>query len=89
MLIRLNPGLKCKQCDKRMTLAKDKPGMLNLIVTEDEIIKNAKFECDVSCEYCMAHHVGIGFIRDGVFRGIYEYRIAGPADQEKITFGGY
>jgi hypothetical protein len=74
MLIKLNPGLKCKQCDKRMTMAIDRPGSVNLVLIEDHTIPKGDFDCYINCEHCMKEHVGFGFIRDGEFKGIHTYK---------------
>ena len=74
MLIKLNPGLKCKGCDKRMSIASDRAGSVNLVLVEDKPIPKGDFDCYINCEYCMKEHVGFGFIRDGEFKGIHTYR---------------
>jgi|APSaa5957512493_1039668.scaffolds.fasta_scaffold19779_2 hypothetical protein len=73
MIIKLHPGLKCKKCDARIKIVRDIPGDDNLMLLEDAPILFGKFEIIGSCEECVTVHHGKGFVRDGVFRGIYEY----------------
>ena len=74
MLIKLSPGLECKQCNKRMSIAADRAGSVNLVLVEDKPIPKGDFDCYINCEYCTKEHVGFGFIRDGEFKGIHEYK---------------
>ena len=74
MLIKLSPGLECKQCNKRMSIAADRAGSVNLVLVEDKPIPKGDFDCYINCEYCNKEHVGFGFIRDGEFKGIHEYK---------------
>lgn len=73
MLISLYPGLKCKKCDKVMGIAKDIPGSVNMVMKEGRMIVKGDFTCNITCANCNTIHLGIGFIRDGVFKGIHEY----------------
>lgn len=69
----LEPGLKCKACDERMKLGRDVHGSTNFILVEDRELANSRFGMTITCEKCNTVHIGAGFIRDGIFRGIYEY----------------
>jgi len=75
MLISLNPGLKCKACKERMTIAKEVPGSVNMVMKEGRMIVKGDLTCRVTCNSCMTIHIGEAFIRDGVFMGVYEYLI--------------
>jgi len=45
MLISLTPGLECKNCTKRITMGRDRPSNINMVIREDKAIKNEYFEC--------------------------------------------
>ena len=75
MLITLDPGLKCKACKKIMTMAKEVPGSVNMVVKQGRMIVKGDFTCLISCDSCMTIHTGEAFIRDGVFMGVYVYNI--------------
>jgi len=74
MLLQLRPGLKCKQCSQRMTIGRDIPGRDNIVLTEDQYVSYGNFEMTITCENCACAHEGKGFIRDGKFKGIHEYK---------------
>ena len=80
MLIELDPGLKCKKCASRMKLGEDRRWQMNLVLKQDKELKFHDFEVKLRCMDCMTDHEGIGFIRDGIFRGVYEYKTVTPAD---------
>ena len=67
MLLTLDPGLKCKACKKVMTMAKEVPGSVNMVVKQGRMIVKGDFTCLISCDSCMTIHTGEAFIRDGVF----------------------
>ena len=75
MLLTLDPGLKCKACKKIMTMAKEVPGSVNMVVKQGRMIVKGDLTCLISCDSCMTIHIGEAFIRDGVFMGIYVYNI--------------
>jgi len=50
MLIKLTKGIKCKHCKGRMNMAKDIPGTVNLVLTEDKNIDYGDFMCKMTCE---------------------------------------
>ncbi len=74
MLVTLSPGLVCKNCGQRMTMGKDRASNINFVIREDQPIKNEDFECIVTCNHCTSEHICRGMIRQGEFKGIYEYR---------------
>jgi hypothetical protein len=75
MLISLNPGLKCKACKNIMTMAKEVPGSVNMVIKQGRMIVKGDLTCLISCDSCMTIHIGEAFIRDGVFMGVYVYNI--------------
>tara|TARA_R110002074_G_scaffold66558_3_gene157194 strand:- start:3359 stop:3622 length:264 start_codon:yes stop_codon:yes gene_type:complete len=76
MLISLNPGLKCKACKDKMTIAKEIPGSVNMVLKEGRMIAKGDFTCNITCQKCMTMHVGEAFLRDGVFMGVYKYQVS-------------
>jgi hypothetical protein len=76
MLISLKPGLECKACKDKMTIAKEVPGSVNIVLNEGKEFREGNFTCNITCQKCMTIHLGEGFLRDGVFTGIYEYKIS-------------
>jgi len=76
-LIKLNPGLVCKNCKSthRMDIGRDIPGNVNMVLIEDTPVKSVDFNCVVTCELCNTIHMCEGFVRDGVFMGIHKYDI--------------
>jgi hypothetical protein len=75
MLISLKPGLECKACKDRMTIAKEVPGSVNIVLNEGKKFRKGNFTCNITCQKCMTMHVGEGFLRDGVFMGVHEYQV--------------
>jgi hypothetical protein len=65
-----------------MSMGRDAPGTFNMVLYEDEEVKTKDFKVIVRCESCFTEHEGTGFIRDNVFRGIYEYHTTTPADDK-------
>ena len=57
-----------------MTMGKDRASNVNMVLREDHKIKTENFECYITCNHCMTRHTGMGFVRDGEFKGIYEYK---------------
>lgn len=74
MLISLTPGLECKNCTKRITMGRDRPSNINMVIREDKAIKNEYFECIIICNHCSTNHICKGLIQHGEFKGIYEYQ---------------
>jgi len=75
MLITLNPGLKCKKCDERITMGKDRPSDINLVLREGFDTINGDFACIMTCNHCTTEHLCKGFIRNNIFRGVFEYEV--------------
>jgi len=85
MLLELDPGLVCKKCGTRIKLARDVPDVKNLVLREKQDQHegrfkkiNGDFTVGMSCAKCSCVHTGTGFIRDGIFKGIYEYNSVSP-----------
>ncbi len=85
MLLELSPGVVCKRCGTRIKLARDVPDVNNLVLREKQDRHEGKFKyingdfgIGMSCAKCSCAHVGTGFIRDGVFKGVYSYDSVSP-----------
>ena len=73
MLIKLNPGIICKECGDVMTMGRDRASNVNFVINEDKPIMSGDFDCIVMCIKCMKNHICRAFIRDGEFKGIASY----------------
>jgi len=58
-----------------MTLGKDTPGRVNMVLYQDNPVRKMDFECFFTCELCNTIHKGEGFVRDGIFQGVHKYDI--------------
>lgn len=56
-----------------MTLGKDTPGTVNMVLTQDEPVNNIDFKCMITCELCNTIHRCDAFVRDGIFQGVHKY----------------
>jgi len=76
-LVKLDPGLVCKKCKSthRMTLGRDAPGTVNMVLTQDQPVRKVDFECMITCELCNTIHRCEAFVRDGIFQGVHKYDI--------------
>lgn len=74
-LIKLDPGLVCRKCSTRMTLGRDIPGNVNMVLVQDQPVTKVDFEVFINCDVCGSIHKGECFVRDGVFRGCHKYEM--------------
>ena len=87
MLIELSPGLKCKKCGKRIKIGHDTYGGQNMVLRENQGEINKDFDVFVNCMECSEQHVGMAFIRNGIFRGVYKYELKNPQKKSDCGFG--
>ena len=75
-LIKLEPGLECKNCKARMKIGRDTVGAMNMVLIQDQPVTKVDFEVFITCEVCATIHKGQCFVRDGVFMGCHKYDTA-------------